>query len=410
MKTKVFQKPIIQARLELGPFDLVLDDYVIELRRAGYPDWYFENAFRVIIRFSDWVGLKHIPLTDLTQTKIDEFLQNYSMLRFSRELKMLRRFIQFLRQREFIPPEPVLPTVTCPMEKMLYSFERYLHEERGLSSFYIYQQVRTARAFLGATFCSTGERWDLYTAQVIGEYFTKLLLKENGTSEARDASRLLCQFFKFLFIRGETRVDLSSGVPRPANWSHTRLPIYLERADVHRLLESCDQTTESGVRDYAILMLLSRLGVRGGSVKNLNLEDLHWREGAITVRGKGKESKMPMPNEVGEAIGNYLKNFRSKTTSRSVFVSLSLPHQGFKGQSVSGIVRSALERAKIDSAHKGSHLLRHTVANECLKGGANLREIGQLLGHERCATTSIYAKVDFARLSQVTASWAGGAK
>lgn len=193
MKTKVFQDPSIQARLELGPFNPVLDDYVVELKRMGYPDLHFAKAFRVIIRFSDWVGLKHIPLMELTQIRIDEFWQYHGLLRDHCDFKVLGLFIRFLRKQEFIPLAPALPAITCPMEKMLYSFERYLREERGLSSLYIYQQVRTARAFLTATFCSVGERWDLYTAQVIGDYFMKLI-KESGAGEAREASRRLVQF------------------------------------------------------------------------------------------------------------------------------------------------------------------------------------------------------------------------
>jgi site-specific recombinase XerD len=160
-----------------------------------------------------------------------------------------------------------------------------------------------------------------------------------------------------------------------------------------------------------MLMLLSRLGLRACEVKNINLEDLHWREGTLTVRGKGKESKMPLPNEVGEAIAIYVKEFRPKTPARSLFVSVFPPHQGFRRSiSVSGIVGFALERAKIDSAYKGAYLLRHTVANECLKNGATLSEIGHLLRQNHCATTSIYAKVDFARLSLVARPWIGGAK
>ncbi len=164
-----------------------------------------------------------------------------------------------------------------------------------------------------------------------------------------------------------------------------------------------------GARDYAVLMLLSRLGLRACEANNLTLDDIHWRDGALTVRGKGKESRMPLPTEVGAAIAQYIKDFRPKTPSRSVFVSRFPPHHGFRfSASISTIVKFALERAKIESSHQGAYLLRHTVANECLKNGATLGEVGQLLRHEQLATTTIYAKVDFARLSLAMRPWTGG--
>lgn len=407
MNTKVFQDKSIQARLELGPFNPFLDDYVIELRKAGYPARHLAKAFRVITRFSDWVGLKRIDLKNLNQQSIEEFWQFHGKLRKHCDFKVLGEFIHYLRTRKAIPSAPI-PKVVCPIEKKICVFEKYLREERGLSSTYIYQLTRVARVFLKETFSLVNNRFNCYTAKIIGDYFLELL-KNKPKPEVRDTSRYLAQFFKFLYIKGETKINLSKAVPHPANWRHTRLPIYIGPEKVKMLLDSCDQNTQTGARDYAVLVLLSKLGLRGCEVKNLNLEDLHWREGAITVRGKGKESKIPMPEEVGEAITTYIKNFRPKTPSRSVFVSVFPPYQGFKRTcSVSGIVSFALDRAKIKSSYKGTYLLRHTVANECLKNGASLRDVAELLRHGNLGTTSIYAKVDFKRLSQVARPWGGG--
>ena len=409
MDTKVFQSQGTQARLEMGPFSPFLDDYVSELKRVGYAERHFAKAFRVIIRFSDWVGLKRIDLNNLNQLRIEEFWKYHGELRKHCDFRVLGEFICFLRNRKAIPQVPI-PKVVCPIEKQIYIFEKYLRDERGLSSTYIYQLTRTARIFLEETFPSVNRRFDGYTAKVISDYFLGLL-KIKLKLEIKDTSRYLSQFFKFLFINDQMKINLSKAVPRPANWRHTRLPIYIGPEKVKMILDSCDRKTQIGARDYAVLVLLSRLGLRGCEVKNLNLEDLHWREGAMTVRGKGKESKMPMPKEVGKAITSYVKNFRPKTPSRSLFVSVFPPHQGFKRTcSVSGVVSFALDRAKIKSLYKGAYLLRHTVANECLKNGASLREVGQLLRHENLGTTTIYAKVDFKRLAQVARPWNGGAQ
>lgn len=407
MKMKLFKHGYgNQARLEIGPFASVLDEYIVELRKTGYSDAYFRKAFRIILRFSDWVGLKHVPLKKLNQEQIEEFWKYHGAIRRHCDFKVLGIFIQFLRNRKLIPLKPIVK-ITCPIEKQLFEFEKYLRDEKGLSTTYIYQQVRVARFFLNETASNTEGKWNKYNAQIIGEYLTKLL-KEKGSSEVKDAAVRLMQFFKYLFIVGKTRTDLSKSVPRPANWHQTRLPIYIGPEKVQKLLDSCDRMTFIGARDYAVLMVLSRLGLRACEVKNLNLEDIHWRSGAMTVRGKGKESKMPMPNDVGEAMAEYIKNFRPKTPSRSVFVSVFPPHHGFKlSVSVGGIVKFALQRAKIESDHQGAYLLRHTVANECLKNGT-LDDVARLLRHEQYATSAIYAKVDLTRLLQVARPWVGG--
>lgn len=408
MKTKIFKHEYgNQARLEIGPFAAVLDDYVAKLRKTGYPDTHFTKAFRIILRFSDWVGLKQISLKKLNQERIEEFWKYHGAIRKHCDFKVLGNFIQFLRDRDLIPKKPQMKII-CPIEKQLFEFEKYLRDERGLSALYIYQQMRVARFFLKDTSPVGNINWRYYNAQVIGEYLTKLL-SEKGSEEVKQASIRLMPFFKYLFIRGKTKTDLSRSVPRPANWKETKLPIYIGPDKVKKLLASCDRATQIGSRDHAILMILSRLGLRSCEIKNLNLEDLHWRESAMTVRGKGKESKMPMPKEVGESVAEYIKTFRPRTPSRSAFVSTFPPHHGFKlSTSVSGIVSFALQRAKIESSHQGGYLLRHTLANECLKSGT-LEDVARLLRHEQYATSTIYAKVDLKRLSIVTKTWVGGA-
>ncbi len=409
MKTKMFKLALgNQSRLEIGPFATVLEEYIEEMRKTGYPDSHFTKAFRIILRFSDWVGLKQINLKNLSQERIEEFWKYHGSIRQHCDFKVLGNFIQFLRIRKMIPIKSE-PKIICPIEKQLYTFEKYLREEKGLSTLYIYQQVRSSRFFLVETAAIIDGKLNRYNAKIIGDYLTKLL-KEKGTGEVKAVAVRLMQFFKYLFIKGKTKLDLSKAVPRPANWRHTKLPIYISPEKVQKLLESCNQATQIGTRDYAVLMILSRLGLRACEIKNLNLEDIHWRESAMTVRGKGRESRMPMPKEVGEAIAAYLKTFRPKTPSRSVFVSIFPPYHGFKlSISVSGIVKFALQRAKIESTHQGAYLLRHTVANEFLKNGATLGEVAQLLRHEQYSTTTIYAKVDLVRLSQAARPWIGDA-
>lgn len=198
----------------------------------------------------------------------------------------------------------------------------------------------------------------------------------------------------------------------PAYWKETTLPIGLKADEVKRLLASYDRKTAIGKRDFAIVKMLSRLGLRSCEVINLCLKDLHWRGGEITVRGKGRESKLPLPKDVGAALIDYIKNARPQPSPHQhVFLSTFSNRGPFKGSaSIASIVNLGIKRAKLSTARKGAHLLRHTVASECLRNGANYGEIAELLRHENLATVSIYAKVDFERLKLAHASWLWRAK
>jgi integrase/recombinase XerD len=410
MTNIIYSDSATQARLELGPFEPYLDDFIAELKAGKFPESYIKRAFRVILRLSDWVGLKQIPIGGLTSERIGEFWDFHGIhYKEHRDHRLCKHFFNFLRHRCLIPD--VLPPVAVgPIEETILEFKTFLCEEKGHSAMYIYQLTRATRLFLTTIFSKTDPVLDQITSQVIADYLTDLL-RTKGSGETKDNARHLVQFFKFLFIKGKIRSDLSKVVPKPAIWRHTRMPIYINPDQVKKLLESCDRQTQIGARDFAILMLLSRLGLRACEVKNLNLEDVQWHDGAIVVRGKGKESRMPLPAEVGDAIAIYVKDFRPSTTSRSVFVSVFAPFRGLqRSNSVGGIVRFALQRAGIDSPLKGSHLLRHTVANECLKSGARLDEVARLLRHEQLSTAAIYAKVDFERLSSAMRPWQGGVK
>lgn len=290
MKTKVFQSHATQARLELGPFHPYLDEFYYVMKEAQYPEKYIKDTYRVILKLSDWVGLRHFLLTDFDEKRIEEFLVFHKESRNDHtDHRRLGKFIFFLRKIGVIPQE-VEREITCPNEILLSEFEKYLKTEKGLSTVYIYQQVRSARLFLHNGFPEAQHQWELLNAQIISDYLSRLLRK-TGPSEAKDAAKYLVQFFKYLYIKGKTNKDFSRVVPRPANWRHTRLPIYITPDKVERLFASCDLQTQIGSRDYAILILLSRLALRGCEVKNLNLDDIHWKAGEITVRGKAGNLK-----------------------------------------------------------------------------------------------------------------------
>ncbi|HEY8706867.1 MAG TPA: site-specific integrase [Burkholderiaceae bacterium] len=218
-------------------------------------------------------------------------------------------------------------------------------------------------------------------------------------------------FLRFAQYRGEIDEALISAVPAVAAWSTTPpLPRATSAEHARRVIESCDLSTVVGRRDRAVLLLLARLGLRGGEVITLLLEDIDWDAGRLCVRGKnGHQCLMPLPVDVGEAIAAYLQNGRPACADRHLFLRSRAPLRGLMHGSdgVGSIVGNALRRAGVDAPHKGSHQFRHALAVRMLQGGASLPEIGEVLRHRSPLSTSIYAKVDLAALRPLALPWPG---
>jgi integrase len=185
------------------------------------------------------------------------------------------------------------------------------------------------------------------------------------------------------------------------------VPRHMPSRDVERLLRSCDRSSATGRRNYAILLLLARLGLRASEVIALELGDLRWREGEIVVRGKGLiRDRLPLLPDVGEAVALYLKKDRPAGASRRVFLCQRAPYRGLGHPStVSTIVMRALVRAGLSPATRGAHLLRHSLATAMVRRGASFAEIGQVLRHRSPNTTEIYAKLDFGALRDIAMPW-----
>jgi site-specific recombinase XerD len=218
--------------------------------------------------------------------------------------------------------------------------------------------------------------------------------------------------FRFLFQAGELAVDLSVAVPTVPDWRLATLPRSLAPEHVERLLAACDRQTATGRRDRALLLLLARLGLRAGEVVALELDDLHWRRGEITIRGKKglRHERFPLPADVGDALATYVRD-RPPTETRRVFLCMRAPRRSCRGPgAVTTIVRRALARAGLHPPVRGAHLLRHSLATQMLRHGASFVEIGAVLRHRAAGTTEIYAKVDLENLRAVVQPWpdAGG--
>jgi len=218
---------------------------------------------------------------------------------------------------------------------------------------------------------------------------------------------------RYLQYKGLVKVDLSVAVPSTRTWRMQSVPGYLTVQQVSRVLRKIDRSTAFGRRDFAILPLLARLGLRANEIATMSLDDIDWQTGQLRVRGKGRRrSQMPLPAEVGSALADYLQNGRPvSSNSRRVFLRELAPHIGFSTASnVSVIAKCALIRAGIHVPRLGSHLFRHSLATHLLRAGATLMDIGQVLRHEVADTTRIYAKVDVTALRAIGLRWPGGAQ
>lgn len=306
---------------------------------------------------------------------------------------------------------PHLPPLT-PCQKVLREYDLYLQKERSLSPATRRGYAPFVRQFLASRFGRRRAELSTLKAPEVLK-FVQRQAAQLKNKRALLMTTALRSFLRFARYRGAITLDLAACVPSVASWSLSTIPKALPPGQVDQVLAHArERATAVGRRDYAILLLLARLGLRGGEVCHLVLEDIDWENSRIAIRGKGdRVAHLPMPADVGKAIAAYLKHDRPRVSdNRRLFLRVRAPLAGFKGQgSVGSVVKHALQRAKIESPRKGAHQFRHTLASTMLQQGSSLSEIGELLRHRSPDTTAIYAKVDRRSLRSLALPWPGGA-
>ena len=319
------------------------------------------------------------------------------------------RLLKLLRDQKVIAQRPER-VATTPSERLVEEYDFYLQRERVLSLATrinyrpFIQKFLTVRFGKGPIVLSR-----LRATDIIG--FVRYHAGQLNGKRVHLMTTALRSFLRFARHRGDITLDLAACVPAVANWSLSTLPRAISPTHVKQVLKHCDRQTAVGRRDYAILLLLARLGLRSGEVAGLNLEDIDWKDGVFSVLGKAGLSQLPLPGDVGKAITAYLKDGRPRlSSSRRLFLRARAPVVGIKSMAVRDVVKRALARAGIDSPRKGAHQFRHALATDMLKRGASLREIGDPLRHQSPETTAIYAKVDLISLRALAMPWPGGAR
>jgi site-specific recombinase XerD len=322
-----------------------------------------------------------------------------------------RHLLDFLRREGLIPPELERERRLTPADQHVESYVQHLRRARALAEPTIINYVPFIRAFLKDCF---GRGPIAFSRLRAGDVvrFVQHQAPRMHVKRAKSLTTALRSFLQYLRLRGDITADLAAAVPAVANWSMSAIPRGITPAAVRKLLDSVDRRTATGRRDYAILLLLARLGLRSGEVVSLELDDIDWTAGQLSVRGKGgHRSELPLSADVGKAIAAYLRRGRPRSTSRRVFLRTKAPIDGFRGSSSLGcVVRRSLERAGVDAPTTGAHQFRHGLATEMLRQGASLDEIGEVLGHHHPQTTTIYAKVALKALRTLALPWPGDAR
>jgi integrase/recombinase XerD len=352
-------------------------------------------------RLSCWMEQRGVAADGLTSEAAAEFVADSGGMRTAR--RGLGALLRLLRSQAGVPPEHDSAGDSAA-GVLLAQYRDYLAGERGLAAESVRCYLVQGRKLLD----ELGEPLEKSLRQLDSAAVTSFIMRQSrqctSTWSAKTLVTATRSLLRFLHVKGLVTAPLAGAVPAVAGWRLSALPRGLEPGQVEAILAAPDPASRSGLRDRAILMLLARLGLRGAEAAGLMLGDVDWLAGEFTVTGKGSQTEtMPLPADAGQALADYLTKSRPRCSCTAVFVTARAPHHQITPSVVRAVMTRACEQAGLPRA--GAHRLRHSLATGVLRAGAPLSEVGQLLRHRSQLSTSIYAKVDYARLALVARPW-----
>jgi len=393
-----------------GPLAAHAGGFCAELGRRGYARASAAELMQLMAHLSRWLGSEHLEPAGLTAEVAGRFLADRRE-RYRRRLteNAVRPLLGYLRHVG-VAPGPARQDNDSWVARLLEEYRQYLVGERGLAAGSVRRYMPAAGLFVSAVLfpAPVAMRLERLAARQVTE-FVLGEASRRSTPDAKSLVTALRSLLRFLFVTGKIPQELASAVPTVANRKLSALPARLGAGQADILLAVCDRDTPAGRRDFAVLMVLARLGLRAGEIAAMEIGDVGWRAGDLTVRGKGGRSdRLPLPPDVGEALAGYLLHGRPAGCPATwLFVRERAPRRAISACGVRAIVARACARAGM--ARIGAHRLRHTVASDLLQAGASLPEIGQVLRHRSQLSTATYAKADRDRLRALARPWPGGA-
>lgn len=409
MFEQFYESPLRVQALREGPGGPVLEGFTENLCQAGYAEITARRHIRAAEHFMYWTGREGIPIPNLTNMLIEHFnrhLDRCQCPRYGRSQRLqllngVRLFLTHLQDAGVIAATVAEPTAQDPV--LLLAFCKWMRQLRGTSDRTLYNYSLSIRDLL----IRLGEDPGKFDAQSLRKFILEKS-QQCGWAAAKKCTTALRMFLRFLIAEGQCTTGLDAAIPVLAHWRLSSLPRYLQPEEVERIISSCDHSSPVGRRDRAILLLLARLAFRASDIVQLRLSDIDWEGAGIHVSGKGRrQTRLPLTQEVGDALVAYLQDGRSPTDTDVLFIRSRAPFRAFASHStVSMIVGRAMRRTGISCQSRGAaHILRHSAATSMLQQGASLQDIADILRHRSIETTQIYAKVDVTNLRQIAQPW-----
>ncbi|MEK7415431.1 MAG: tyrosine-type recombinase/integrase, partial [Planctomycetota bacterium] len=377
----IFPAPVSLERFRESPLAPHLEAYATTVAAVGYTYSSIRPQLYLLNDLGCWLARRNLAAAALNEAVIDAFIATRRRRKGRSDRATLRRFLDQLREGGVASPR-VICDDNVPFGKLMRSYTSFLTKERGLTSAAVSSYTTFILRFLSERCPQESPRLDAVRASDVIAFVV-----QHAHSMSRKRSQLMSSalrsFCRFLLQKGLIAIDLAAAVPAVADWRQATVPKFLSAAEIERLLCACK--AERCQRDYAILLILARLGLRACEVVKMELGDIDWRAGEIIIRGKGRAfEKLPLPVDVGRALSAYIRNERPSTPTRRVFIRVRAPHFGFANSiAVCTIVSRALRQAGVEAPVKGvsAHLFRHSLATRMLRSGASLTEIGEVLRH-----------------------------
>jgi integrase/recombinase XerD len=397
------KSPALCRRLREGPAGPHVDAFVQWLLSHGYSSIAVGQKCQFLVGFMDWIARHEVG--DDVVAGLEAYraaLAAKGQLRdakgrIHRATSAGSRYVQFLRAVRVLPAQGVLHEAP----PVLGEFHVWGLEHRGLAE----TTLRLYEDVIADLIATLGSDPASYSAKDLRDY----VIERARPHGLRRGETIVCavrSYLRFLVAMGRCRDGMPDAIPRFASWKLSSLPRYLEHEIVQRVIEACPPTTAAHRRDRAILLLLSRLGLRAGDVVSLTLNDVDWRNARVAVSGKARRREwLPLPQDVGDAILDYIRQGRPAAKAACVFLTAKAPHRPLRNGTVSKIADTAIRRAGVASPSHGAHVFRHSAATAMLRQGASLPSIGAVLRHRLPDTTLQYAKVDFASLIEIAMPW-----
>ena len=372
------------------------------------------NLLQPARHFAVWLIDSSVTPSQVDRNIIEQFLNHRCQCAGRRSPQMSRRhvrdavrFIYFLVENGVIPASTVTAAApsTEPLDPQIAGFLDWLRHHRGL----VDATITRYRYLLMRLLPALGPDPAAYDTNAVHRIILDVAEKYSS-SMAVNIAMALRVYLRFLVARGVCRPGVDQAVPSIAQWRLAALPLYLSPSDIEKLIASCDPMTTAGTRDRVILLLVARLALRAGDIQKMRLDDIDWEEGMLRLCGKGRrEIRLPIPQEVGDALLSYLNEVRPQIDNEHVFLTSLAPFRPIgSSSSISCVVARALERADIiDAPSHGTNLLRHSAATAWLRAGATLDTIGTIMRHRSADTTAHYAKIDIPTLQRVVQPWPG---